>query len=260
MPRLLFSLFVLTNGVLIAGPQPTVRPAGVCVIHDSVGEGYRGLVPFRGSGRGAILAFIVETGDVPIIAVDTDKSAITLSDDVGTNLIEQQTGGRHRLFSQPDISKDKTACLLHVNGNVVPGAGASAVAARGAVVLYTGSQTEDLTAEPCTPEDDVEFMAGDMKMIVHSAGEKSNGFYFSIKSYDDKMQQCASATYFDQNGDELKFRSLGATVSKYKGGKSFIRSVRFEKTPVGKVTVKLQMYSDFKEWKLPVDMKVGLGS
>lgn len=258
MHRILFLVFTIC--ALPAVAQPTVRPSGVCVIHDSVGEGYRGLVPFRANKRGTILAFIVDSSDASIIRVDTGASEIALSDNKGTNLIEKKKGSNHRLFSSTEISEDKKACLLHVNGNVIPGTGVSSIVANGVVVLHTGSLTEDLTAEPCTPEDDAEFMAGDMKLVIHGAGEKSNGFYFSIKSYDDKMQQCAGATYFDEDGSELKFRSLGATESKYKGGKSYIRSARFEKTPTGKVTVKLQMYSDFKEWKVPVALNVGLGS
>ena len=258
MHHILFLVFTIC--ALPAVAQPTVRAAGVCVIHDSVGEGYRGLVPFRANERGTIVALIVDSADAPIIRVDTGASDLTLTDNIGTNLIEPKKGSSHRLFSNTEISEDKKACLLHVNGNVVPGNGGSSIMAKGTLVLHTGAMTEDLTAEPCTPEDDAEFMAGDMKMVIHGAGEKSNGFYFSIKSYDDKMQQCAGATYFDEDGSELKFRSLGATESTYKGGKSYIRSVRFEKNPTGKVTVKLQMYSDFKEWKVPVALSIGLGS
>jgi hypothetical protein len=96
------------------------------LIHETVGEGFKGLVPFKGSRTGIALAMIVDTGGASIIKVDTKASAIdSFADDKGQNNLVKTKGISKDGFGRfPKVSQDqkawKTGAGPHVMRTVLP--------------------------------------------------------------------------------------------------------------------------------------------
>ena len=244
---------------------PTVEPSGVRVIREVYGEGFEGLKPFNAQKKGSALALIVKpAGGGAIIKLEPRDAALEyFTDDKGTDLLVEKTGFQKDGFSPfARVAEDGGAAFVEIEGGGLPVEGASALKAKGTLVVQTASTKKPFKSAPVELKPGVAFKVGDIELKVKETGEPDFGdhkFQVEFETNDRAIERVAEVTFLNAGGEVLESQSAGGSSMGFGNRWTFGRNYSLEAKPAGKVVVQFDIWTDFEEAKVPFEVAVGLG-
>jgi hypothetical protein len=259
-----------------AAAEPKVQVCGVRV----VGQGYENedeLLRAFHWRKGTTVALLVTVPEGGLISVNRDETKVTrMTDDRGTDLTVSQKGiTREAQVSRgAQVSADAKACIIEINGQEAPAAGASSIAVAGTISLKCGSKKEAGRQERVDLKTGTAFSAGGMNFTIAKAGlapktfelpmgdeaapETAPAFEVALQTKQD-WSDIASVTFLDAAGKDLGAKP-GAIAAATAGGrvvaamKSFILPQQ-----VDSATIVVTCWEEFKDIEVPFDVKAAVG-
>ncbi len=250
----------------VAQNAPKVEVSGIRVIHRMIGEGFEGHAPFNAQGKGTSLALLVDAGSGgSIIEIDMDASKLdAFTDDKGGNLLTKSKGFNKDGFGAfPRIGKKAKMAIVEINGGGVPGKGSSAIAAKGTLVVHTASKKQTVKSTPFELKAGAKLKAGTIAMTVKKVGKpqfsEDDALEIELETKDKAIELVANARFLSATGAALGARSTGSGKMGFNKNYTYMRNYSFKKAVTGKVILELDVWTDFKENKIPFDIKAGVG-
>jgi hypothetical protein len=263
-------------GCAQAAAEPKVQVCGVRV----VGAGYENedelLRAFRWR-KGTTVALLVTVPEGGLISVNRDETKVTrMADDRGTDLTVSSKG----ITREPQVSRgaqvsaDGKACVLEINGQEAPAAGAASITLAGTISLKCGSKKEAGRQEKVDLKPGAEFSVGGMSFTVAKAGiapkpfelpredERSTdtapAFEVTLQTRQD-WADIATVTFLDAAGKDLGAKP-GPIASATAGGR-VVAAMRSFILPqqVDSATVVVACWEEFKDIEVPFDLKATVG-
>ncbi len=259
-----------------AAAEPKVQVCGVRV----VGVGYENedelLRAFRWR-KGTTVALLVTVPEGGLISVNRDETKVTrMADDRGTDLTVSSKGlAREAQVSRgAQVSDDGKACVLEINGQESPAAGATSIALAGTISLKCGSKKEIGRREKVDLKPGAEFSVGGMSFTIAKAGvapkpfelpkddervtDTPPAFEVALQTRQD-WSEIASVTFLDAAGKDLGAKP-GPIASATAGGR-VVAAMRSFILPqqADTATVVVACWEEFKDIEVPFDLKATVG-
>lgn len=243
---------------------PTVKPSGVRVIREVHGEGFEGLKPFNAMKKGSALALIVKPSEGAIIKLEPREAELDhFTDDKGTDLLVVKTGfQKDGLSPFARVADDGGAAFVEIEGGGLPAEGASALKAKGTLVVQTASNKKPFKSEPIELKKGAAFNVGEIKLKVKDIGEPDfgeNKFQVEFETNDKAIERVAQVKFLNEGGKVYDSDSAGGSSMGFGNKWTFGRNYSMKTKPAGKVVVQFDIWTDFAETKVPFDVTVGLG-
>ena len=249
---------------LVAQTGLTVKPSGVRVISETVGEGFKGLTPFNTQDKGAALALLIKSGGPSIIKIDTGASKlVAFADDKGASLLTEgkrfnQDGIGH--FAR--ISEDGKAALVEITGRGLPTAGATKLNAEGTLVVQTASKKSVVKSASFELKKGSQVTVGDIVITVNKVGKPSFGddkLEVEIQTGNKALETVAEVKFLTAAGKVIESRGSGSSSMGF--GKKFTygRSFNLKQAVSGQVVLQFEIWTDIAEKKVPFSVSAGIG-
>jgi len=260
-PVLFVVIIAAFAGLQAAESTASVEARGLRIVGPGYGDGHQGLRAFNWS-VGSSLALLVQREAGGIIAVDRKKSAVSLRDDQGNDLMLEDGQRAHGagIGMTPNISEDGKAVMLEVSGPQAPAADAKRLSVTGKVVLRCASQSTVHRNEQVALAVDSTVSAGDLTYTITEVGKPDWG--------DDPLEVTLHIETDDTQLKSVVFKDAdGAVIESREGGTmrmTAFDNVRIDrsftlKRQVDKATIELEVWTDMQEVAVPVDLSCGVG-
>jgi hypothetical protein len=248
-----------------AGAEPAAAPLAVSVVAVRASREVRldGDKPERpGMGMSATsVHLLMESREASLVQAVKEKCVLAaFRDDKGTDLLAVKPKFGGALGAFPKFAKDRRSCLLEVQSDALPAAGARALTVEGTLVFTVAGGEETVKAEGVKLAKGTSFKAGALGVAVEGAGKPQWG--------DDPMEvtlQIAAATdpvsrirFLDASGQDLAARRTGSSSMRLGGAGTISWTYSFKKA-ADTATVEVTLWKDLKEVTVPVKLEFGIG-
>ncbi len=260
-------LFITSAGILSAAGV-SVQVRGLRIVGPGMGKDNQELRPFNWT-EGTDLAVLVVKPGGGLISFDDDKSTLkAFIDNKGTNLLEKKKSGSGSSFSfgragfehSPSFSKDRTACLIEIQGKRVPAKGATAIMATGTLVFNCGSKTKTFTQKDLSFKKGTKVKAGPVQFTIKEVGKPQWGDAAMAVTFEAKQDISAikEISFLDAQGKKIPAERGGSSTTRFGGSVTIEKAYNFKTKREG-ATVVITCWTDMKAVSVPFKIQTSVG-
>ena len=256
-------LFALCSvpSICFGAPSFSIEAMGVRIVADEYGTDSDALRPFNWL-KGSSLACLLILPEGGIIQFDVRRSKIKkFQDNMGTNLLNEDTSWRPVFGPLYEISADGKAILFDLDSQNLPKKGATSIKASGVLAIKVATATKTVKHDNVALKVGTKFKVGNITFTVSELGKPSWGdaaLQVELSTHQDPTA-IASIQFFRSDGTVIESRHTGSgsmvgmdNDARYE--EAFALSKRVEQ-----VAIVVTYWVDIKELNIPFSIEATLG-
>jgi hypothetical protein len=246
--------------ICFASFQGTIEVKGIRIISDGYGTDIDGIKPFN-SFKGTSIACLAILPQGGIIKFDEDKSSLDkFTDNLGTNLMNDQIPIGSGIGMMSEISSDRKAAMFEINGLNLPDKRATSIKASGHVSLKTATIKKPFKYDNLVLKVGSKFEISGIKFEITRIGKPiwGDGVVSVTFSSNSDISKIASIQFFDPNGEIIKSSSEGSGIQTHDNKKIYEIAYNLQKQPDA-LNLSIICWEDMQTVKIPFNINASVG-
>ncbi|MGD8230112.1 MAG: hypothetical protein PVI20_20215 [Desulfobacteraceae bacterium] len=256
----LFALCSVTS-TGFGAPSFRIEPMGVRIVASEYGTDTDSLRPFNWS-KGSSLACLLLLPEGGIIQFDVSKSKIEkFQDNMGTNLLSEDTSWRPVFGPLYEISTDRKAILFDLDSENVPKKGATSIRASGALAIKVATATKTVKHDNVALKAGTKFKVGDITFTVSKAGKPDWGdaaLQVRLSTHQDPAA-VLSIQFFGSDGTVIESRNTASSSMVGMDSDATYEEAYALSKHAEQVAIVATYWVDIKELIIPFSIEATLG-